>query len=94
MKRQVAVTIAGQRYVLRTDQEEAAVRGLASLVDARIREVQKQTRASDTQTMAVLAALQIAEELEAERARHADLRRRVRERSRSLLQLLEREARV
>jgi cell division protein ZapA len=94
MKRQIAVNIFGQRYMLRADEDESTVRELAAYVDARLREVQKHTRTADTQTLAVLAALQIAEELHRERGDHAELRRRVREKSRTLLQLLEREARV
>jgi len=94
MKRQIAVNIFGQRYMLRADEDESTVRELAAYVDSRIREVQKHTRTADTQTLAVLAALQIAEELHGERRGHAELRRRVREKSRTLLQLLEREARV
>jgi cell division protein ZapA len=88
------VQIAGQRYVLRSDGADDDVRELAAFVDARIREVQRQTRAPDTQALAVLAALQIAEELFAQRKAHAELRKKVRDRSQALLHFLEREARV
>jgi cell division protein ZapA len=94
MKRQVTVQIAGQRYTLRTDADEEAVNELAAFVDARIREVQRQGRVADTQAAATLAALQIAEELFAERQGSAELRKKIREKGRTLLQLLEREARV
>src|SRR5687767_6863403 len=63
MKRPVTVTIAGQRFALRTDTEEAAVQKLAAFVDARVKETQKATRTADTQSVAILVALQIAEEL-------------------------------
>lgn len=122
MKRATTVHIAGQRYQLRSDDDEATVRAIAAHVDGRIRDVQRQTRAPDTQMVAVLTALQLAEELFRERAAAAaarqelaearkalseerrsvadarkalaDLKRRVREKSASLLQFLEREARV
>jgi cell division protein ZapA len=94
MKRQVAVQIAGQRYVLRTDAEEDQVRQLASYVDGRIRDIQRQTRTPDTQAVATLAALQIAEELFGERQAQAALRKKIREKGQALLQYLEREARV
>jgi cell division protein ZapA len=122
MKRSVSVQIAGQRYQLRSDAPDETVREIASYVDGRIREVQRQTRAVDTQALAVLTALQVAEELFRERAALtaaraelaearkalaeerrsvgearkalAELKRRVREKSTSLLQFLEREARV
>lgn len=94
MKRQVAVQIAGQKYVLRTDADEDQVRALASYVDGRIRDIQRQTRTPDTQALATLAALQIAEELFGERQAQASLRKKIREKGQALLQFLEREARV
>ena len=94
MKRAVTVVIAGQKYVLRSDADEATVKELAAYVDARIREIQRQTRTADTQALATLAALQIAEELFGEREAQAALRKRIRDKSQSLLQFLEREARV
>jgi cell division protein ZapA len=94
MKRQVAVQIAGQRYVLRSDAEEEAVQELAAFVDARIKDIQRQTRAADTQALATLAALQIAEELFDARRATAELKRQIREKGQLLLQMLEREALV
>jgi cell division protein ZapA len=94
MKRQVTVNIAGQKYVLRSDEDEDDVKAVASYVDARIREIQKLTRTADTQAHATLAALQIAEELFGERRARAELRKRIREKGQSILQFLEREARV
>jgi cell division protein ZapA len=94
VKRQVAVQIAGQRYVLRTDADEDQVQKLASYVDGRIRDIQRQTRTPDTQALATLAALQIAEELFGERQAQASLRKKIRDKSQALLQFLEREARV
>jgi len=94
MKRSVTVQIAGQRYVLRSDADEETVRELATYVDARIREIQRQTRTADTQALATLAALQIAEELFGEREAQAALKKKIREKGQSLLQFLEREARV
>ena len=94
MKRQVAVQIAGQKYVLRTDADEDQVRALASYVDGRIRDIQRQTRTPDTQALATLAALQIAEELFGERQAQATLKKKIRDKGQALLQFLEREARV
>ena len=59
-----------------------------------MREVQKGTRTVDTQAVAVLTALQVAEELFAERRDTRELRKSIREKSQSLLDYLEREARV
>ncbi len=90
MKRSVSVQIAGQRYSLKSDGDDHAVKQLASFVDGRI----KATKTADTQAAAVLAALQIAEDLFKEREAVAELKQKIRDRSKSLLHFLEREARV
>jgi cell division protein ZapA len=94
MKRTVTVHVAGQRYVLKSDRDEESVKALAAHVEARIRDIQKQTRTADTQALATMAALQIAEELFVERRAFADLRKKIRDKGRQILQFLEREARV
>jgi cell division protein ZapA len=94
MKSPVVVTIAGHRFTLRSDADERVVREMAAHVDKHLRNLQKQTRAADTQSLAILAALQITEELWQERRGHADLRKRVRDKGRAILQFIEREGRV
>ena len=61
MKTPVTVLIAGQRFALRRDEDERAMREMAGYVDSRMKELQKQTRTAYTQSLAVLAALQITE---------------------------------
>jgi cell division protein ZapA len=94
MKTPVAVQIAGQRFVLRGDEDERTTREMAAYLDGRIKELQKQTRAADTQSLAVLAALQITEELFQERRTVEELKKRIREKSNALLHLVETRARV
>jgi cell division protein ZapA len=94
MKRPVTVMIAGQKYTLRSDEDEQKVRALAAFVDQRFREVQKQSRAADTQDVAILTALRIAEELFADRAETGKLKRQIREKGQALLQFLERQGGV
>lgn len=94
MKRAVSVQIAGQRYALRSDADDREVRRLAEFVDGKIKEVQKAARTPDTQSVAILAALQIAEELFEARRSREDLKKKVRDRSRAILDYIEREARV
>jgi cell division protein ZapA len=85
------VTIAGQRYTVKSDAEEAYVHSLAQLVDERVREVQRGAKVAPPHAVAVLAAMQIADELLREREHRATLRRRVRETSRHLRAYLDRE---
>ena len=94
MKRSVSVQIAGVRYSLKTDEDERWVKSIAAFVDGKMREVQKSTRTVDTQSAAVLTALQVAEVLFAERRDARELRKSIREKSQVLLDYLEREARV
>jgi cell division protein ZapA len=94
MKRSVTVQIAGVRYALKTEEDDRWVKSVAAFVDGKIREVQKHTRTVDTQAVAVLTALQIAEELFNERRQSSELRKKIRDKSQSLLDALAREARL
>jgi cell division protein ZapA len=94
VKRSISVQIAGVKYTLKTDEDERWVKSIAAFVDGKIREAQKHGRTVDTQAVAVLTAMQIAEELFTERRLTRELRKSIRERSQSLLDYLEREARV
>ena len=94
MKRSVTVQIAGVRYALKTEEDDRWVKSVAAFVDAKIRDVQKHTRTVDTQAVAVLTALQIAEELFTERRESGELRKKIRDKSQSLLDALAREARL
>ncbi len=94
MRSPVVVTIGGHRYTLRSDEDEKVVRDMAAHVDKHLRDLQKQTRAADTQSLAILTALQITEELWRTRQSHSDLQKRVRDKGKALLQLIEREGRV
>jgi cell division protein ZapA len=60
--RLVQVEIFGQPYRLRADEESGYVETLASYVDSRMREVARQTKAVDSLKIAVLTALNIADD--------------------------------
>ena len=62
-KRSVEVYIYGQKYVIRSESSEEYVREVASLVDTKMREVAQRGRSVSTLNVAVLAALNIADEL-------------------------------
>jgi len=94
MRSPVIVSIGGHRYTLRSDEDERMVREMAAHVDKHLHSLQKQTRTADTQSLAILTALQITEELWKERKRHAELKKKVRDKGHALLQFIERESRV
>jgi cell division protein ZapA len=91
VKRSVAITIAGQKYTIKSDAQDNYVHALAGQVDLRIKELQRGAKSQSLQAVAVLAALQLADELERERQRRTDLRKRVREKTRALRAYLDRE---
>lgn len=94
MKRSVTVQVAGHKYTLRTDDDDRLVKSLAAHVDAKFREIQRASRSPDTQAVAILTALQVAEELFQTRQEAADLKKRVREKTRTLLDYLAKAGRV
>jgi len=61
--RVIPVEIHGQRYPIRSSLEAEYVARLAQYVDEKIRAAAAQTPASDSLRLAVLAALNIADEL-------------------------------
>ena len=90
----MTVQVAGHKYTLRTDDDDRLVKSLAAHVDAKFREIQRASRSPDTQAVAILTALQVAEELFQARQEAADLKKRVREKTRTLLDYLAKAGRV
>ncbi len=64
----IQVEIAGRTYTLRGNRDPSAVRELAGFVDERMREISTRTNTADTTRVAILAALNIADDLFKERA--------------------------
>ncbi|HEY2773642.1 MAG TPA: cell division protein ZapA [Candidatus Binatia bacterium] len=61
--REIDLEIAGQRLHVRTDEDEAYMRGLATFIDEQMRLVGKgQQRGIASLTIALLAALRIADD--------------------------------
>ncbi len=89
MKRSVTVEVAGQKFTLKTEASEAYVQSLAAFVSEKIVEVKSSTRTFSTHALAILAALNIADDLFQAQKASRELRRRVREKSQRLLELLE-----
>ena len=70
------VEIFGQRLGLRADGDEARVQEIARFVDNRMREVADRSSSVDTVKIAVLTALNIADELFQERESDQDTRQK------------------
>lgn len=85
MKQSVTVEIAGQTLSIRSDEGPEYVQELADYVDAHVRELGGSRRSFSLQRVALLVAIQIADEL----FREKDLRRRYRARVEARLEALE-----
>lgn len=85
MKQSVSVEIAGQTLSIRSDEGPQYVQDLADYVDGHLRELTDGRKAFSLQRMALLVAMQIADEL----FREKDLQRRYRARVEARLQALE-----
>lgn len=93
-KRPVVVTVCGQRYTVRSDADETYIRTLAGFVNGRMTEIQQTTQTVPMQKLAVLAAMNIADELFRERAQHGAMRARIAGRAEALVGLIEQAAGV
>jgi|SRR5689334_3599191 cell division protein ZapA len=68
----VQVEIFGQFYNVRADGDPESIRELARFVDGKMREIAERAPTVDPQKIAILAALNIADELFRNRERHRD----------------------
>lgn len=93
-KRSVVVHVGGQRYVVRSDADETYVRTLAGYLDERIKEVGKRSKPVASQSLAVLAALNIADDLFQERRQRVELKQQVRDKSRAIIAYLDKEVKA
>jgi cell division protein ZapA len=83
------IDIYDQSYNVSAEQNEEYVKELADYVDTKMREVAEATRTVDSLKVAVLAALNIADELFAQRARQQRLEGPLRQRVETCVALVE-----
>ena len=82
------VKILGQRYKVRSDEGEEYISDLAEYVNDQIGEVQKTTKTVATHNLAILAAMNIADNLFKAEERENQIKKEVRERVRRILKLI------
>ncbi len=90
MSAPVKVQIFGQVYSIRGDLEEKYVQKLAKCVDEKMHTIAEATGIVDTQKLAVLAALAIADELHSAQSQRSDENELLREQAERCLTLVER----
>ena len=81
MTRVVTVEIAGQRYPIRSTLDERYVAELATYVESRMRAASESAPTSDTMGLAILVALNIADELFRSRAQNSEANGELNERA-------------
>lgn len=93
-KRSVVVHVGGQRYVVRSDANEAYIQTLAGYVDDRLKEVQKASKPVSPQSLTILAALNIADELFQEQQMRAELKQRITDKSNAIIAFVDKEVKA
>jgi cell division protein ZapA len=86
----VKVQIFGQSYAIRGELDEDYVQKLAAYVDEKMRAIADATATVDTQKLAVLASLAIADELHSTQKERGDREELLREQAERCLTLVER----
>ena len=91
MSRSVKISLAGHKLSLRTDAKPRYIKELADYVNTKIEQARSSGKIATTQSLALLAAMTIADELFQAREEKDRLERQVRERTRRILRYLEAE---
>ncbi|HPF34990.1 cell division protein ZapA [bacterium] len=87
----VTVTIYGQDYTLRGDADTAYVERVAALVDQKMREISQRSDLASTSKVAILAAVNLADDLLREQQKHQEALHLLEERTNQISAFLERE---
>ena len=90
MSQAIKVQIYGQMFSLQGELDEAYVHKLAAYVDEKMRVVSDMTPTVDTQKVAILAALAIADELHSLRKERGEREELLKEQAERCLTLVER----
>lgn len=72
MKRSVTVTMFGREFTFRSEASEDRLQGIADFVNRKAEEIQRSTRTVDSMGVALLTAMNIAEELFSEREERSE----------------------
>ena len=86
----IRVVIYDQEYYVRGDMDEEYIQKLAKFLDAKMRTIAGRTRTADSLRVAVLAALNIADEYHQIKARHEETSKRVDEKVKECSRMLDR----
>ena len=85
----VEIKVFGQTYTVKTDAEENYIQEVAKYVNEKMDEVLKKTKSVSTLNVAILTALNIADDLLKERRKRVALLREIEARSKNLVEKID-----
>ena len=85
----IEVTILGQKYTIKGDASEDYIKGLASFVDERLKEVHNSSPGISPLKAAILASLNIADELHKLKEAQENITKNIEERANALTGLFD-----
>ena len=88
-ERLVEIKVFGQTYTVKTDAEEEHVKEIARYVNEKMDEVLKKTKSVSSLNIAILTALNIADDLLKEREKRINLLREIEIRSKDLAEKID-----
>lgn len=88
-ERLVEIKVFGQTYTVKTDAEEDHIQKVAQYVNEKMEEVLKKTRSVSTLNVAILTALNIADDLIREREKRIEFLREVESKSKELIEKID-----
>jgi cell division protein ZapA len=89
IERLVEIKILGQTYTVKTDAEEDYIQEVARYVNEKMDEVLKKTRSVSTLNVAILTALNIADDLLKEREKRRGLLQEVENKTKDLVEKID-----
>jgi cell division protein ZapA len=88
-ERLVEIKVFGQTYTVKTDAEEDYIQKVAKYVNEKMEEILKKTKSVSTLNVAILTALNIADDLLKEKEKRTTLLREVEAKSRDLVEKID-----
>ena len=88
-ERLVEIKVFGQTYTVKTDAEEEYIQEVAKYVNEKMEEVLRKTKSVSTLNVAILTALNIADDLLKEKEKRTALRREVEAKSKDLVEKID-----
>lgn len=88
-ERSVDIRVFGQTYSIKTDMEEGDIQEVAQYVNEKMEEVLKKTKSVSTLNVAILTALNIADDLLKEKVKRMVLLKEVEEKSKDLAEKID-----